>query len=299
MKFSISDLEQLSGVPSHTIRIWERRYHALEPMRSAGNTRFYDNDQLRKLLNIVSLNQSGLKISQVCSLSETEIDQLLKKEIDQTISAVAQYEYYISQLLKFGLAYNELKFDEIINLCIVQHGIKTTYQSVIYPLLMRIGLMWRMDHICPAQEHFVSAIIKQKLMVAISQIPLKTQTKSTWLLFLPEDEEHDIGLLFANYVLRQAGHKVIYLGSRVPFGSVQDAMLNNNISNILLFMVRLRPTVEADHYLNSLSKTFATTQIHLAGNSKLIDNLQLANNINWFKSIAALELAIKNLLHAN
>lgn len=299
MYYSISDLERLSGVHVHTIRIWERRYHALEPLRSAGNTRFYDDHQLRRLLNIVSLSQSGLKISQVCALSEAEMDNLLKLEIDKTISDDAHFEYYISRLLNFGLVYDEFKFDELMSACIAEYGMVVSYKRVIYPLLTRLGLMWRIDHICPAQEHFLSNLIRQKLFAAIHALPVSPNMKASWLLFLPEDEEHDIGLLLANYLLRAAGQKVIFLGGRVPLESVKDAMQNNEVAHMLLFMVRSRPLPDAESYLTELSNTFSNARIHLAGNTKLIGELHLAENINWFHSIAELEETIKNIQHVN
>jgi len=297
--YSISELEQLSGVQTHTIRIWERRYKALTPMRSAGNTRFYDDHQLRKLLNIVSLSQSGLKISQVCALSEQEIDNLLKKEIDSTVSPDANCEFYISQLLGFGLAYNEREFDELISKCIADFGLPFAYKNVIYPLLVRLGLMWRRDNICPAQEHFLSNIIRQKIFAAINQIPLKSKTKSTWLLFLPEDEDHDIGLLFANYMLRSYGQKVIFLGGRVPFESLIDAMLHNRIDHMLLFLVRSRPVANANQYLNQLAEHFQQTKIYIAGNNKLIPELALKGNVSAIQSIEAFEETIKTIKHGS
>jgi len=299
MNYSISDLEQLSGVQVHTIRIWERRYNALEPMRSAGNTRSYNDDHLRRLLNIVSISQTGLKISQVCALSEKEMNDLLKKEIDQTISSIANFEYYISQLLKYGLVYNEFEFDRLISKCILKYGMTDTYKQVMYPLLVRLGLMWRKDNLCPAQEHFLSNIIRQKLYSAINNIPPVSMVKSSWLLFLPEDEGHDIGLLFANYILKLAGHQVIYLGSRVPLDSIKDAMEYNQIQHMLLFMVRNRPVENANEYFNELSTKFPETRIHLAGNTKLISELKLAENINWFQSIIEFEQTIINISNAN
>jgi len=298
-KYSISDLEQLSGIHVDTIRIWERRYKALDPMRTEGNTRFYHDGHLRRLLNIVGLNQSGMKISQVCSLSDQEIDQLLKKEMDYTISLNPQFEYYISQLLKFGLAYNGLQFDQLISRCIAELGMTLTYKEIIYPLMVRLGLMWRRDHICPAQEHFLSNLIRQKIFVAINEVKVNLQSTTSWLLFLPEDEDHDIGLLFAHYILKLAGQQVIFLGGRVPQESVIDAMSHNASAHLLLFMVRSRPLPDANLYLNKLSANFPNSKIHLAGNSKLIGQLDLAENINWFQSIHDFERTIKNLAHVN
>lgn len=299
MKYSISDLEQLSGVQTHTIRIWERRYHALQPMRSPGNTRFYDDHQLRRLLNIVGISQSGLKISQVCALSDSEIDGLLKQEIDHTVSIDARFEYYISQLLNYGMVYDEFKVDQLISKCICDFGMSDAYKHVIYPLLVRLGLMWRRDSICPAQEHFLSNLIRQKLFAAINELPRTELTTSSWLLFLPEDEDHDISLLFASYMLRLSGHKVIYLGGKVPLEALKEAIVCNRPENMLLFMIRSRPAGHANEYLKMLVTNFQGTNIHLAGNRKLIAELELKSEINWIKTIEEFELTLNTVGHVH
>lgn len=299
MRYSISDLEQLSGVQIHTIRIWERRYNALRPMRTSGNTRFYDDSHLKRLLNIVGLSKTGLKISEVCALSEAQIDQMLEKEISYTFADDKHVEFYISQLLNFGLSYDEVNFDELISRCILQYGLEDAYKQVMYPLLVRLGLMWRRDHICPAQEHFLSSIIRQKLFAAINETPLPKTPASCWLLYLPEDEDHDIGLLFANYILRKSGQKVIFLGAKVPLESVEDAFMGNAVNEILLFMVRTRPTPQADRYIENLSNQFPDTRIHVAGNTKMISEMRLAHNVSWLKNIQDFEEIIKSIRHVN
>ena len=296
-KYSISDLERLSGVQIHTIRIWERRYNALEPMRSAGNTRLYDDKHLRRLLNIVGLSKTGLKISQVCALSDKEIDVMLKEDMDSTVSPDIKYEYYISQLLRFGIAYEEIEFDQLINRCIQEFGMINTYKSVIYPLLVRLGLMWRRDHICPAQEHFLSNIIRQKIYVAINELPITLEPSANWLLFLPEDEDHDIGLLFASYLLRLQGQGVVYLGAKVPFDALEHVIANSRVDHILLFMTRSRPISDANDYLDSLSNEYKNINIHIAGNTKLIGDLSLAGNVSWLRNIEDFETIIKESQH--
>lgn len=298
MTYSIADLEQISGVSAHNIRIWERRYNALDPMRTSGNTRFYSDDQLRRLLNIVSLSQSGLKISSVCALNETEIYGLLQKDIDQTISSNKQYEYYISQIISNGFKYDESKVDQLITKCLKDHGVLETYRQVMYPLLVRLGLMWRKDSICPSQEHFLSCIIRRKLFSAINEVPQADAPKATWLLFLPEDEDHDIGLLLTNYLLRVAGHKVIYLGAKVPLSAVANAMDVCHADYLMLFMTRLRPVADAEQYLDDLAGTFGRAVIYISGNTKMLSTLILKGNINWIQNINDFEEAIKSNAHA-
>ena len=289
MKYSIADLEKLSGVQSHTIRIWEQRYQALVPHRSAGNTRYYDDEHVRRLLNLVTLNHSGIKISQACALSDTEINALIQRAIDQDKASTDEFEHYINQLLIDGLAYNERSFNQLLSQAIRQHTVNTTYEQVIYPLLNRMGMMWQQDKICPAQEHFMSNLIRQKLFTAIDGLPPHDTNASTWLLFLPENEGHDIGLLFAKYVLRNARQNVLYLGSHVPLSSLSQAINDNQIDHLLLFMTHSRLVADAQKYIDQLAEQFKPAQIHLAGNSRLLSEIKMPAQVNWFKSIGDLE----------
>jgi MerR family transcriptional regulator, light-induced transcriptional regulator len=292
MTYSIADLEQLSGIHSHTIRIWEQRYNALSPLRSQGNTRLYDDQQLRKLLNIVSLNKSGLRISKICSLTDREIDQLLDKQFYYS-SGDQQDDYYIAQLIRYGLAFNEHSFNELIDQGIDQFGLADCYRKIIYPLLLRLGLMWRKDDICPAHEHFLSNIIRQKIFAHINDLPLAGNSGQNWLLFLPEDEDHDIGLLFASYMLRMHHHHVIFLGSKVPLDSIKRIFSTLNVDHVMLFMVKSRLAPVAQQYIDQLSEICSTTQIHLAGNGDVIGKLNHIDHINWIKTLDEFERTIQ------
>lgn len=299
MKFSISDLEQLSGISVHTIRMWERRYQALDPDRSLGNTRSYNDKQLRRFLNIVTLINSGLKISSVCALNEHEIDGLIEQEMEKTVSENKSYEYYISQIICYGFEYNEYQVNWLLSKCIRERGMVETYKNLIYPLLVRLGLMWRIDKICPSQEHFLTSVFRQKIFSSIDELPFNKDKKSCWLLFLPEEEDHDIGLLFANYMLRLAGHHVIYLGPKVPLSAVIHALSKNRVDNLLLFMVRNRAIKETENYLKELLKCVGTGTIHLAGNTKLIGEIDLDPKIDWFQSLDEFAQTIKLPDYAN
>ena len=153
--------------------------------------------------------------------------------------------------------------------------------------------MWCQDSICPAQEHFLSGLIRQKLFTAINNIaPSPGSVSPTWLLFLPEDESHDIGLLFAHYLLRQRNRRIIYLGANVPFESIQEVMQQQRIDNMLFFFIRVRPATEAEQYLQRLRDNFKNVSIFFSGNSKLIDELQFDPSINRLKTIEEFEAAI-------
>ncbi len=294
MQYSISDLEKISGVSVHNIRIWERRYGALKPSRTAGNTRFYDDEQLKRLLSITGLHHAGHKISRVCGLSDNDMSQMLQQDIAGTIANQHRHEYFISQIVNNSLIYNEQKLSELVTSSFEQDGILNTYKFVIYPLLVRIGLLWLNGKVSPSQEHFLSQIIRQKLFAAIDACDVKTPANTKgWLLFLPEDEDHDIPLLLANYLLREAGQRVIYLGPRVPLDTLVDAVSVTRPEYLLLFMTRMRLPSEAQSYLNALSSQLNGITIYISGNSKIMHSVILPENIKLLENPADFESIIK------
>jgi len=297
MQYSISDLEQLSGVSVHNIRIWERRYGALKPSRTAGNTRLYDDEQLKRLLCISSLYHAGHKISRACSLSSEDMSELLQQDIDQKQVAENRHEFYISQIINNTLTYNEEKINSLISACIAQSGLLNTYKLVIYPVLVRIGMMWLTRGLCSSQEHFLSQIIRQKLFTAIDGCIGRQVAGSTkWMLFLPEDEDHDIGLLLASYLLRANGQQVIYLGPKVPLSSVINTADAIQPQNMLLFMTRGRPLSNVQTYIDELSVKFPVTSIYLSGNNKVLGGVTYPINVKWLASPNDFEQVIANSL---
>lgn len=220
--FTIKDLENLSGIKAHTIRMWEQRYNFLKPERSCTNIRYYSNEQLKTLLNIALLNKYGFKIS--------HIDKMCQNEICEKILALretaALQEKFVNDLVQEMVDLQTDRFETIMTRYIQMHGMERTIREIIFPFLEKIGILWQTGHIMPAQEHFVSNIIRQKLIVAIDGVPCSRQGKSC-LLFLPEGEHHEMGLLFLYYLLKTKGHRVIYLGANVPMNdvaSIRDAM---------------------------------------------------------------------------
>ncbi len=286
--FSISELQQFSGIKAHTIRMWEQRYQALHPTRSEGNTRYYDNSQLKRLLNIVSLMESDYKVSELCSMTDAMLFKLLEakqKDIQSDISN----EYYVSQLIAAATHFDEIHFEKIFSNCVLRLGLRNTYLQVIYPMLHKIGLMWATGTISAAYEHFSSNIIKQKLFSAIDSLPPSTSTSDTWLLFLPENEFHEIGLLLSYYLLRQTGKKVIYLGSNVPFDTLIDAAEKIKPSHLLFFLVHHDAPENTQGYINKLKNSFSKTKIHFSGNDKLLSQLKIGKGDNWIRSVEEFE----------
>lgn len=287
--YSISDLQQLSGIKAHTIRIWEQRYNALQPGRSEGNTRFYDDTQLRRLLNIVSLSESGMKVSEVCSLTDIKLSELIEEKFIQNTVQSTPQEYFISQLIIAGMDFNEAAFEKNFSASILRFGMLETYSKILQPMLVRVGLMWNKDSINAAQEHFISNLIRQKLFAAIDGLPQSTQQNDTWLLFLPANELHEIGILFVNYYLRSFGKKVIYLGENVPMESLRSTMKNLNIQNLYFFLIHPMTDTDSETLIKNVRSTDKKARIFISGNSKILEKFILPEKTFWINDLDTLK----------
>ena len=292
--FSISQLASYSGIKPHTIRMWEQRYNALTPKRSEGNTRYYDNKQLRRLLNIASLLESGYKVSELCKMPDKKlfrlVEELPKKAVGNHIN-----EFFVLQLISAGMSYDEASFDKIFSHCILKFGIREAYVKVFYRMLHRVGIMWTSNALEPAAEHFISNLVRQKLFTVIDSLSGAKTDEDSWLLFLPENEFHEIGLLFANILIRQSGRKAIYLGANVPIDSLFVALKQTSPENVLLFLVGNNLRDETQQYLDQLSLLFSKKKIYVAAEQSLFHNIQSPQKIHWLSSPNELEGLLPDL----
>ncbi len=215
--FSIKDLENLSGIKAHTIRIWEQRYSFLKPQRSKSNIRYYGNDELKTILNIALLNKYGFKISRIDKMSPVEV----REKIVSLSYAEALQERFINELLQYMIDLEISGFEDTLNTYIRSKGIDKTITQLIFPFLEKIGILWLTNHMNAAQEHLVTNLIRQKLIVGIESIMLYTQTEKTVLLFLPEGEHHELALLYLYYMLKSREIQVLYLGANVPLKDIE------------------------------------------------------------------------------
>lgn len=215
--YSIKDLEQLSQVKSHTIRIWEKRYGLLKPRRSDTNIRSYSDDDLRKLLNVAFLSQRGMKVSRIAALSDGELSAEVLRS-----GGGADPAGSLEELVLAMMDLDQERFERIISHAVLVSGFEQCMFKLLIPFLGRLGVLWQAGAVHPGQEHFVSQIIRQKLLAAIDGIaPPTRQGARTLIFFLPEGEWHELGLLFGSYIARKAGHRVFYLGQSVPLKDVE------------------------------------------------------------------------------
>ncbi|SET58562.1 MerR family transcriptional regulator [Hymenobacter actinosclerus] len=260
--FSISDLEQLSGVKAHTIRIWEQRYGILNPARTATNIRTYCEDDLRRLLNVATLCDRGYRISKVASLSEEELSTAVLAGNDATHN----YCQRVNGLLAAMLAMDECQLVALFNQTIEQLGLEEAILRVAYPFLQRIGIMWQAGTVNPAQEHLVTNLLRQKMLAGTDALPPVSPTSARrWVLFLPEREMHELALLFMNYVLRARRHHVLYLGQNLPTSELRAVCASYQPHALLTVLTAVPERDEVGHFVQQLREYCPGTQLYLYG----------------------------------
>lgn len=283
--FTIKDLENLSGVKAHTIRIWEKRYALFQPIRTETNIRVYDIKSLQKLLNVVFLQDYGYKISRIATTSEEEIPSLVKK----IVSDKNANNHAINILKMAMMHFDHSLFINTYNWLAEEKTFRQIFQEIFVPFLEEIGALWQTDTISPAHEHFVSHIIRQKLLLSIheAQLKLPTKTDKVFVLFLPLNEIHDLGLLYLNYEIANNGYQVIYLGESMPVNYLKD--LKKHFSNIVFVSYfTVQPHMdEIDNYVSQMTAELVdeTTDIWLFGKkTSVLKKEQLSSQIVVFDS---------------
>ena len=289
--YSIKDLEQLSGIKAHTLRIWEQRYNLLQPKRTDTNIRFYDDDDLKLILNVALLNDNGVKISKIASMSPNELREEVMKLTERSLT----HDDQIHALTICMIEMDEELFDKILSTNILKLGFEQTMLNVIYPFMSKIGVLWQTGAINPAQEHFISNLVRQKLIVAIDgQIPQQGGKK--FLLFLPEGELHEISILFASYLIKSKGHKVIYLGQSTPNDDLLSVFKLHQ-PEYLLTVITTSPSSEyVQEYINALADRFASAQILVTGYQVLGQDLRFPENVSQISYIRDIKDLLEELI---
>jgi DNA-binding transcriptional MerR regulator len=290
--FTIKDLSQLTRIKPHTLRIWEQRYGILKPKRSDANIRQYDQEELKYLLNVAILNENGYKISHIAKLSQEQ----LSAEVKTTATSDSQYSTPIQGLVVAMLELDEQQFNLILNSNIESIGMEDTIVKIVYPFLQHIGILWQTNTINPAQEHFITNLIRQKLIVAIDGITftsLRSDCKK-FMLFLPEGEMHEISLLFACYLIKLSGHKCIYLGQSLPINDVA-AVQESHHADVIFTIITSTPCHEAvQPYINKLNEVLSGTQIWLTGYQIFSQELFLPDNFLAIRDVFEMRKLLNN-----
>ncbi|WP_299001074.1 MerR family transcriptional regulator [Flagellimonas sp. S174] len=285
--FSIRDMENLSGIKAHTIRIWEKRYNLFSPERTSTNIRYYSLQSLQKLLNVTLLYNNGYKISKIAKLDETHIPIIVR----EIVANNSEKNHAINAFKLAMINFDQTLFLNTYSSLLSERSFRDIFNEVFIPLLNELGLLWQTDTISPSHEHFITHLIKQKIYINTEKLQLVEPIKKdkVFALFLPENEIHEIGLLYLNYEITLRGYKSIYLGQTMPIESLVDLLkYYDNIHFVSYFTVS--PTKdELDAYFSKFSKT-----LNLSGSSKLwvlghqiqyISESKLPSSVQTFNSM--------------
>lgn len=284
--FSIKDLENLSGIKAHTIRIWEKRYDILQPMRTDTNIRLYDLASLQKLLNITLLHDYGYKISKIATYPQDKIPSLVR----EIISSKTAKSHAISEFKMAMMNFDQELFFNTYNWLIAEKSFKEIFHQVFIPLMNELGLLWQSDTITPAHEHFVSYLIKQKLTVNTEKLQVLKQTKldRIFVLSLPVNEIHELGLMYLNYEILLHGYKTIYLGESMPIENLKDLKKHFSSITFVSYMTVQPERDLVDNYVQKMSEELLddTTELWYIGRMvEFVKKEKLAQGITIFNSI--------------
>ncbi|UAM99890.1 MerR family transcriptional regulator [Polaribacter litorisediminis] len=283
--FTIRDLENISGIKAHTIRIWEKRYNLLEPKRTETNIRYYTPEDLTKLLNIVLLNKNGFKISKIAAMSGDDITlQSRKLAFDSGINDEA-----INSLKVSMFQFDKILFNNTYHTLLHKKTFREIFKEVFIPFLEEIGLLWQTETLLPAHEHFISNLIAQKIQANIEELQYNiTDKNKTYVLFLPENEIHELGLLYLNYELVLRGLHTIYLGQSLPLNNLNYFIEGEReICFISAFTIQPYDEKIEDyfHEINDIMKGTKNEFIAVGRKVDKVKHLQLNANIRLFDSM--------------
>jgi DNA-binding transcriptional MerR regulator len=291
MLFTIKDIENLSGIKAHTIRIWEQRYSFLKPKRSDTNIRYYTNDELKIILNIALLNKYGYKISHI---NEMGCEAIFENVLSLT-DAAAKANITVNRLLECMVAFDVELFEKILNNYILASGIEKTIIQIIYPFLDKVGNLWLTNHINPAQERLVSNVIRQKIIAGIDSLSSKTTSSSIVCLFLPEGEYHELSLLFVAFLLKKKGIPIIYLGANIPFEELKTVTSIKKPVYLYSHVTTAGQSFNFDKFISTLNKDFRNCNTIISGRLTNAYSKKFPQKITFMKSLGEVKEFIQGL----
>ena len=281
IKYSIKDLEKITGIKAHTIRIWEKRYGIVEPSRTQTNIRYYSDEDLRHLMNVAILNKYGYKISNIQVMTPEEIS----KSVTDLSFQDLDNDHLVDNLVMAMIELDEQRFDKIISSSIIKQGFEFTFENLLARFLEKIGILWQTGSVNPTQEHFITQLIRQKLILAIDgQQELRKEFK-TFALFLPENEYHEVALLYIYFLIRKKGHMVIYLGQNVPLINLKNVFEIHKVDYMLTSIASNLPDEAVSEIILELQHLYGDKKILIGGNCVLKSSVSLPDNFTTFKTL--------------
>ena len=281
IRYSIKDLEKITGIKAHTIRIWEKRYGIVEPSRTQTNIRYYSDEDLRHLMNVAILNKYGYKISNIQGMTSEEI----KKSVLELTYQYLDNDHLVDNLVMAMIELDEQRFDKIISSSIIKQGFDFTFENLLARFLEKIGILWQTGAVNPAQEHFISQLIRQKLILAIDGQQELNNQNITFLLFLPENEYHELALLYLHFLLRKKGHKVIYLGQNVPLVNLKNVFAIHKIDYMVTSFTSHLSEETIANTIHELEKLYGDKKILIGGNCLFETSIPLPANFTSFNTL--------------
>lgn len=265
--YFIKDLENITGIKAHTIRVWEQRYQLITPKRTQTNIRYYDDEDVKLLLNIALLNKKGLKISKIATLSRPQICS----EVLDSCQRSQVHDDLINALLLATYNLNESEFNRIFSEFVFREGFENTMLKLGFPLLQRIGELWVSDALLPAQEHFASNILRTKLQIAVESQQHKKENAKKFILFLPPGEMHEISLLFARYIITSMGHEVLYLGQNTPVDNFSEVLELFPADYLVSIFTHFQSELDPVSFINNIHQQFPNLKVLVSG-FRLLNN---------------------------
>ncbi len=281
--YSINDVEKLCGIKAHTIRIWEKRYAIIQPRRTDTNIRYYLDEDLQKILNISLLNRNGYKISKIAKMTDGEIKNIVSELSDVTLES----EDNLDALMHAMLELDEFKFNKILDHNIASKGFEITMDEIVYPMMEKLSMMWLAGSIKGAHENFVTNAIRRKTIVAIDQSSTEYNANAPkCLIYLPENETHELSLLFLHFLLKDSGINVINLGEGIPLIDVLEGQKISNAEFVFTIFNDSFSDTPLQPYLNELSKHLEGCTILISGYQTAIQNINVPYNVEVLKSLS-------------
>ncbi len=289
--FTIKDLENLSGIKAHTIRIWEQRYSFLKPQRTETNIRYYSNDELKMILNVALLNKYGFKVSHINKMNAMEMEE----KVCSLSPGQAQQERVVNQLIQAMVDLDMDVFERVLESYIGSVGLERTITQIIFNFLERIGILWVTNHINPAQEHLVTNIIRQKLIAGIENAPPTIVRDKLIVLFLPENEYHELGLLFIYYLLKRNGIRVLYLGANVPLKDVEFIVQLKKPDALYCHLTSVASNFNFARFLQHMQNRMPDVALTISGPLTQAYKKKVPENITFKRSLSEVVHFIESL----
>jgi MerR family transcriptional regulator, light-induced transcriptional regulator len=279
-QFNIRDIENLSGIKAHTLRIWEQRYGLTLCKRKESQHRFYDNEDLKQILRIAYLYKKGYKISKIVTFTKEQIQELASER-----NGYVDTDIFINQLIESSMDFDQVRFENIVQSAIVNMGMEDFILKVCYPFMEKIGVLWMTNHIIPAQEHFSSNILHKKLIASIDALGSGfNKPDISLLLFTPEGEQHELSLLFAQYLFKKNGYHTVLMGKSITLGTLVYYCERKPVSHLYFHLITNFTNSTVTDYIIKLATRFPEKKI-IAGGPAVLNAMSLPANVKALKSL--------------